>query len=1003
MAVGKGKGRGKGGTPKKGLPTYDIIPHEFFHDLGSQVDDLLLQHVQSKISPQQEEFDAPPNARDPFKPPVQKRDPFAVLQKSTDSSGSTSPPKAITEEEKKQKVMDILARPNTAAERRKAERQAAEKQAAAERQAALAAQSAGPSAASDQAQSSSSAAEQTLHPSEVKRDPRPRQTPERHPQPDPHHAATITTTSAKVQPRERELLGAGESPTYGNELSQAMDLDAQLGYLAKMRNMQQGATAAKGQESPETAKRKGPDHLGGFRHRFEPAGRLVDHRANTFEEALNRLRQYLLMRFGTFRHAFHQLELAVEPIGPASIVRYNAMRGMRPHDHVNGMLRLREFMNAITALVPNWSEIAGVGKLRSLFKSIDDNGSGFINFEELMGVPVQHELADKPYVHNLGAQSYSFYHQRNPIRWSHNPHRINGRGETFELLGEIGQEKEDRIRALAPEFVPMHKMDLHEHDDGQYSLGSDGHSSEEELDLEHIKLRLRAAGLRARLNWKKVFHHYDHRHTGEISWHEFRSIVRKDAAVTIEVLTERDLKELFYSNDVVKLALGDGIYYEGLLKWLEPKPTQEELAILKQEMDDVERHKTRHFHKTAFLRTLEVERRKVENDHHGHMSCNPCTKLCPLCKKVILVSSWAAHAHGCAQKVRMAKDKEQQENEMMKNCFTPWISERAKRSRSTFQQAVTLKRQKRREQMLGIIPAEPATFPIREARKAKLAEEHHVRSNAELHFKPAINQRSRYIHKMVHMAGQETCDRLAVLRPAHRIPESERREEPVEYNPVPQFVPQITVRGVQKGMERAGQNIFHRLHHGTPDVANFVDPGVELHEDALVYHTTKHVLRAKKPVGLGEKNWAKVKHEQQCTYEDMIEKRRAAKEDFEGSPASTAFPEDGGDITGGETPGMSSQGVTPGAPTTPGGASNAGGAGALAGHIRASLAGGGGSAAALAAQLAPYANDIDQQSSVSENEPHVILGTEKLMGLLTRCQRAQHVKAVTAPESEDEW
>jgi len=413
------------------------------------------------------------------------------------------------------------------------------------------------------------------------------------------------------------------------------------------------------------------------------------------------------------------------------------------------------------------------------------------------------------------------------------------------------------------------------------------------------------------------------------------------------------------------------------------------------------------------------------------MSCYPCTKLCPMCSRIILISSWAAHAHGCRSKEKREKQKEQDMDDMVKNCFKPWISERARTADSTFTQAKNrgkelLEKVKKGETM----KLRQARFPLRDQRVKDNKKEAHEKRHEHLTFKPEINERSKHLHRMVHENSQDGGQRLATARPAHRVPEKERKPQPEPANKEPEFVPQITVRAVQKGLERAGCSIFHRLHHGPPEKALFVDPGTEISEDATVHHQTKHVMRCKKPHGLNSKSWDKVKHEQQCNYEDMINRRKGLDVDSP-SPASTGFPEDGGipsspDLYTPQQYSARSMGTTPGGRsfgTTPGGvgsmqarpasakatpseasvparpASAGGGVRALSGKIRASLQSGDAAGLALSLQEVPLGSPVesDQESNVGETQlqPHVLVGTPKVMGLLTRCHRAVQV---TAPE-----
>merc|ERR1719284_405304 len=61
--------------------------------------------------------------------------------------------------------------------------------------------------------------------------------------------------------------------------------------------------------------------------------------------------------------------------------------------HVAGMLQHKEFVNAVTTLIPNWAEIMGMGSLSKLFRALDDNKSGYLSFEKLMGCKMDDEMA----------------------------------------------------------------------------------------------------------------------------------------------------------------------------------------------------------------------------------------------------------------------------------------------------------------------------------------------------------------------------------------------------------------------------------------------------------------------------------------------------------------------------------------------------------------------------------------------------------------------------------
>jgi len=158
-------------------------------------------------------------------------------------------------------------------------------------------------------------------------------------------------------------------------------------------------------------------------------------------------------------------------------------------------------------------------------------------------------------------------------------------------------------------------------------------------------------------------------------------------------------------------------------------------------------------------------------------------------------------------------------------------------------------------------------YPIRDRRVSESVANYHDKTNRELTFTPAINDRSRDIHRMVHEDHQDYSERLSNRRPMDRM--AAKAEAPKESN-----TPQITVRGIQKGFERSAENVFHRLHHGPPHKAVFVDPSTEKSEDDCVKKTTQTLMKSRKPIGLSESAWLRVKQTQQGIHDDLMEKRR---------------------------------------------------------------------------------------------------------------------------------
>jgi len=752
------------------------------------------------------------------------------------------------------------------------------------------------------------------------------------------------------------------------------------------------------------------------KYHFVSGDRFTDVAASNFAEALERLRQYLLMKYGSYLMAFRKLEETIDMTGLAGC------REAAEGRHMSGMFQYREFTNAVRSLIPNWAEVTGIGNLSKLFKSIDDNDSGYISFEELMGCKPDDDIAHHRFDFCPRSPKQSpFRKQFTPTPWSDSQNKTCTRSESFGATNRF-RDQHQLMKDLAPTFTPIFDMPVHHHeeDDGGSSMSSDAHSSDQEIDYDHIKLRLKASGLAMNLNWRKTFQYYDQKNTMEIDWYEFRTIVRKEAQVTPDILTERDLRLLFYSEDVVKETLGDSIFYEKLLEWLEPAPTEEERAVLKREAKYMTTHaQTKHFHKTAHIRALEVERRHVAADHHNHMSCNPCTKMCDMCRGVILVSGWSAHRHGCAEKERRLAEKDQKEIEFLAKCnFSPTISAKAKKTKAT----------STKELHSG---GSPHRFPIRERKDREKAEKYEDLKTCECTFAPKINKQSKEIYRMAHEDEQDIGTRLAFPTPHERMTAKveSKKEGDKEYTP------QITVRAIQKGFERSGESVFHRLHHGPVNTATTVDPSTSKSDDHQVHHTTKNLLKCRKPLGISEKAWEKVKQSQQATSEGLIAKRR--NEDIErewGSPGSADIfsPESTQHCSAG-SPSIQGDMFSPGSPSiaplesarstaaassvlaqppysarsasssatrATGLTSPGGGVGAFSGKLRASFdkrdsdsVRGKLSPASPAFPMMSALEDDDMHIMSSDNTPdvsfptHVVVGTTKVMGLLSRCDQ----------------
>eukprot|EP00427_Karlodinium_veneficum_P055347 CAMPEP_0169412126 /NCGR_PEP_ID=MMETSP1017-20121227/60659_1 /TAXON_ID=342587 /ORGANISM="Karlodinium micrum, Strain CCMP2283" /LENGTH=1042 /DNA_ID=CAMNT_0009519459 /DNA_START=44 /DNA_END=3173 /DNA_ORIENTATION=- len=628
----------------------------------------------------------------------------------------------------------------------------------------------------------------------------------------------------------------------------------------------------------ETATMQSP-----FKYIFESGSRFTPVHAADHNEGIERLRQYLVMKYGSMRRAWLRLEDAsVDVTG----------LGFR-HDsdhHVEGMLQYPEFVHAIKYLIPNWAEVTGVGQLSKLFKATKREHDQ----DEVMKKrsPIFVPISQMPLHHHHEARLADAFAP------SSEAHRDENRSTATTEVDTVGLAT-GRASIVQGSLVPVDEpVVMHFYDENAQSwavttnekqesdaeswISSDAHSSEQELDLHHIKLRLRAAGLSQNINWRKLFHHYDHKHMGEIDWFEFRSLIRADVQLTPDILSEEDLKRLFYSVDVVKEALGDSIFYDQFLEWLEPPPTQEELAELKHEIKTTKRHQRGHrFHKSPLLRNLEVERRHEAENHHDHMSCNPCTKMCPICRKIVLLSGWAPHKYACQRKARQRLEKDHQELEYLKKWnFIPKITAKGKRTKGT------------KPEDLHVSEREKDRFPIRDKRNQAHYDEWQEIQNKELTFQPKLNDQTRSIFRMVHQDGKEWHDRLHTGTPLHKlVGKVERKRNAKEVTK-----PRITVRGIQHGIERGTSNIFHRLHHGPPGVSTQPDPDANVEGEEAVEKLTAKLEKSAKPVGIGEASWAKVKAVQAMASLQALSKK-AAQGDVAGksplpspSPTSTGFP-----------------------------------------------------------------------------------------------------------------
>jgi hypothetical protein len=324
-------------------------------------------------------------------------------------------------------------------------------------------------------------------------------------------------------------------------------------------------------------------------------------------------------------------------------------------------------------------------------------------------------------------------------------------------------------------------------------------------------------------------------------------------------------------------------------------------------------------------------------------------------------------------------------------------------------------------------------FPIREKRDAAKAAERHDKDNCHLTFKPQINGRSKDIFRMVHECSQEQGTRLAYQMTRPRL--MSRASTQTQEDPSVLHTPQITVRAVQKGFERSGEDVFHRLHHGPPHKAVFKDPASEKTDEERVHNTTEHLLKCKKPHGISEKAWGQVKEAQKQHRENFAVKRAAQEFGVGASPTSTRF----GALEDNSSPGSPDTTLSPNdlkfsarstAPTTAPGTgrasltSSVSGINALAGKLRQSMSiKEGDQLKKQISQVSPASTSFPAQSSFgptpsqadftdmespgqspgadSELEwspQHTVSGNTALMGLLGRCDQVVKMKS-PSPES----
>jgi len=211
--------------------------------------------------------------------------------------------------------------------------------------------------------------------------------------------------------------------------------------------------------------------------------------------------------------------------------------------------------------------------------------------------------------------------------------------------------------------------------------------------------------------------------------------------------------------------------------------------------------------------------------------------------------------------------------------FIPKITAKGRRTKGT------------KTEDLHVAEREKDRFPIKEARNRAHYDEWQDIQNRELTFQPKLNEKSGQIFRMVHQDGKEWHDRLHSGTPNHKlVGKVERKRNVTLHNK-----PRITVRGIQHGIERGTSNIFHRLHHGPPDISTQPDPNDDLEEEEAVAQLAAKLEKSAKPVGIPESSWAKVKAVQALTsirgFSKKVGPGDSAKDRVPSpSPASTGFP-----------------------------------------------------------------------------------------------------------------
>jgi len=682
-------------------------------------------------------------------------------------------------------------------------------------------------------------------------------------------------------------------------------------------------------------------------------------------------------------------------------------------------------------VVPNWCEITGTSKLRRLFKHIDANDSGYVTIDELFRV--KEENVDE-------AENRQWWMQRLPAKkkrrwnadrlhlgdWNIKPQKSMLGIETFEAseVHHPTAEKEYGVKAKTV-YRPLRELEGYNDSD----LASDpehiaDHMSEDTADefaeqdytVGMIKRKIRAQGyLTGGIHWGALFKFYDRDNSGTIDWHEFRSLIRRDAKVTEKTLSDKNLRKLWDSFDVNDNETMDFREFLGFLEKDERKIEEEvdpegarqrKLQLIDPDDPDSGYRIEKPDVGTRMLRMLELERRKVATDHSGHLSCFPCTKKCPVCFRVVLVSSWAPHYHGCRKKAHKLKDKAaKEEDEGQRWKFTPCITKRGQQAQGC------------KEAKMGYCLDKHGRHSIRDRKVQERMAEWQLQETREMTFHPIINDRSKNMHRTFkaqdeHTANEDWHHRLAEPKPFYRVVGKVARnmeEDDAIHKP------QITFEGFKLGLVNRG-DVFERLHRniGKKDVIVKQDPTGKTKALAVAAAAKMVDVSSLKLAGIKPAQWNKF-------IDDAMSNKLENT-----SPTSTRFT---GDIVStGESAGASPSTTQFSPLTTPrvlaaltsprlgsplrskrddeGGALPVGGIAALSGRLRASIAvqkeeQKGGPPASRGWKIAQAAlwgaqRAQEEEPEEEEEEPsHMVAATPKLIGLLDRCETLTKVRTGT--------